>query len=915
MSEQPSANLSPGVAITTAKESDPIPEFIMQASLPIALVSREGCRLAFANRRQLQIWQTTWPEVFRKPVWDIFGDEYRQQLEQLLTQVFAGSGIQHLNGVPWTIETSSCFFDISIEPVSDHAGKITHALMISVDVTDRTKGDDNSAEEMTQALEQKLSLVIENIPSTIYVFDKDLRIVHVNRSGVSNARGILGDDFDPSEPLVELMRKASERVDYTDENDQPINPELYPTYVAKKFGREADLTVKRKHRKTGEVVWMLIRAIPMFARDGQVENIISISSDLTAQRKAEEKISQSQEQLRLITNSLPALISYVDKNEVYQYGNDRYREWFGFPAEKIIGMTLLEVLGKEAYRKLEPYFRKVLAGEPVSFESLVPYHRGGHRYILANYVPHIGPRNEVLGFYALVSDITERKAVENEVLYRKALLEAQNDAIPDAILVVDTRGAMVSMNQQYIDLWHMPADIIESGAEDAALAYSEKLLLDPESFRKKIAYYYSHVSEEVHDELKFLDGRIVERYGKAVIGQDGTNYGWIWYFRDITEMKHNEQSLIESENRFRTLAETLPQMVWAADGHGEIEYYSEQWHKYSGRKDITDAWTWMVHPRDVRMVEEVRTEGFRSGIPFRAEVRLRNAAGEYRWHSGVAEPVKDKDGKLVKWVGAFTDIHDQKTLAEKLESLVEDRTRELHRSNEDLLQFAHVASHDLKEPIRKMLTFGGRLRKEYGGNLPGRAGEYLSKMERAAERMFSMVEGVLKYSSMSATEERFEIVDLNRVIDEIEADLEVLFRQKNAALKKADLPRVQGSKILLYQLFYNLINNSLKFSRAGVVPLITMQTGPVLPEEMEPLGLPPGGTFVKIIVEDNGIGFAPDEAERIFSSFTRLNPKDQYEGTGLGLSLCRKIAERHGGTIYAAGEEGKGARFTVLLPG
>jgi PAS domain S-box-containing protein len=390
---------------------------------------------------------------------------------------------------------------------------------------------------------------------------------------------------------------------------------------------------------------------------------------------------------------------------------------------------------------------------------------------------------------------------------------------------------------------------------------------------------------------------------------------------EITEQVISRKKLEESESRFRTLTETLPQMIWVSDEDGRNEYHSRQWYDYFGIKDPYEAWNTSIHPDDRPISKDAFESARATGSSFRYEVRLKNREGEYRWHKTTAEPVKDGSGKVVKWVGSITDIQDQKTLSEKLAKLVAERTAELeqanmqlYRSNEDLQQFAHVASHDLKEPVRKIKTFGSRLKEEFEANMPETSRLYLSKIETAADRMYAMIEGVLRYSTLSATELVKEPVYLSQTLKSIETDLEVLIAEKKALIKYNDLPVLEGSPILLYQLFYNLINNSLKFSKANETPIISISTMQPQQADLANGHLDASKQYVKLIVKDNGIGFEQSEAEKIFGSFTRLNSKDKYEGTGLGLSLCKKIVERHKGSIVARSTENEGASFIILLP-
>ncbi|HVS98807.1 MAG TPA: ATP-binding protein [Puia sp.] len=250
--------------------------------------------------------------------------------------------------------------------------------------------------------------------------------------------------------------------------------------------------------------------------------------------------------------------------------------------------------------------------------------------------------------------------------------------------------------------------------------------------------------------------------------------------------------------------------------------------------------------------------------------------------------------------------------AEKLEDEVQRRTEELTRvnrsleqSNEDLQQFAHVASHDLKEPVRKIRTYAGRVLEEYGSMLNPEARVFLVKIQQATARMAAMIEGVLAYSMLKANEQPAVPVDLNEVFNNIESDLELLLHDRNAIIRREKLPVIEGAPVLLYQLFYNIVGNALKFSKKDNSPLITIASRVI--EEV-------GKQIALFTITDNGIGFDQQQSGRIFEAFTRLNSKDKYEGTGLGLALCRKIVERHHGTISATGVSGVGAVFVVKLP-
>jgi signal transduction histidine kinase len=229
----------------------------------------------------------------------------------------------------------------------------------------------------------------------------------------------------------------------------------------------------------------------------------------------------------------------------------------------------------------------------------------------------------------------------------------------------------------------------------------------------------------------------------------------------------------------------------------------------------------------------------------------------------------------------------------------------LLQSNEDLQQFAHVASHDLKEPLRKIRVFLHKIEEDRQSRWSLPATEYMAKVHTATARMHSMIEGVLAYSAIKAGLEPIERVNLGEVFVQIRIDLEVLIAEKKAIVQVGELPVIEGVGVLLYQLCYNLLVNALKFSRTDIIPVISVRSHLVEIAEV---------TNVRLEVSDNGIGFDPADAATIFQTFIRLHAKDEYEGTGLGLSLCKTIALRHQGSISATGWPGHGATFILTIP-
>ena len=240
---------------------------------------------------------------------------------------------------------------------------------------------------------------------------------------------------------------------------------------------------------------------------------------------------------------------------------------------------------------------------------------------------------------------------------------------------------------------------------------------------------------------------------------------------------------------------------------------------------------------------------------------------------------------------------------------------QLKATNEELDRFAYVASHDLQEPLRKIMIFGDRLANKYNELLGDDAKEYLERMRKASERMQLLINNILDFSKFSAASQSFEQTDLNRLVEEVLSDLEIEIERKKAVIHIEELPSLCVIPGQFRQLIQNLLSNSLKFSKKDLPPQINLYAQTVKGEELAgTVGINPNEKYCRIYVEDNGIGFDEEYAEKIFVIFQRLHSNHLFEGTGIGLSICKKIVEKHNGVISATSIPEKGSVFTILLP-
>ncbi len=387
------------------------------------------------------------------------------------------------------------------------------------------------------------------------------------------------------------------------------------------------------------------------------------------------------------------------------------------------------------------------------------------------------------------------------------------------------------------------------------------------------------------------------------------------------EIKRKNRQLMElsdmlakSEGRYKDLTDSLPIVIITVGVGGELLYANKWLLEYTGKtmeQLNSNKWKDVLHPEDFERGWKEFEDGIQERRPRVAHRRFREGAtGEYRWHTGVATPVLDADGNVTHYHSYMVDVHAQKMMELALKDNrelketkreLEEKIRELNESNFQLKQFAYVASHDLQEPLRKIGFFADMIKSRHKPLLDSEAGSMFDSIIRSTNRMKAMVHDILAYSTINDDKQKIEDIDLNVVAQDVLQDLELVIREKNAQIKIAALPHIEGNARQLRQLFENLLSNSLKYVDQGVTPRISITTS-----ESE--------NNITFSFTDNGIGFDNIYLDKMFQLFQRLHNRDKYSGTGIGLALCKKIVQVHGGTITAISSPGAGAEFIVTLP-
>jgi PAS domain S-box-containing protein len=680
----------------------------------------------------------------------------------------------------------------------------------------------------------------------------------------------------------------------------------------------------------GSLHWIEGSGKIFFDQQQRPLKMIGTLRDLTDEKQAEQILEESERKFRNTVMQLPLGIAVFRGREfITEMVNAAYLAFTQRAEEEFIGRPLFETV-PEVRSSVEDLMLKVYeTGEPFygnEFEA--PLIRNGKKETAYfNFVYHAlrDVNNEIWGLVVVASEVTKQvlakhRLEESETQFRKLVTNS-----PIAMTIWRGKDYIIEManTAMFKNIWRKePHEVMGKKALEVFPELLEQKF--PELLAKVLTDGVIHRENEARALVMGNDGMkeffLDFEYAPLLEKDNQTPSGIMITVYDVTDRVRARQKREEAEDKFRALTSLMPQLIWTSDAQGNINSYSPSVYDYSGLsfEDLeVDGWVKMTAPEDREDNYRAWMKSITTGNDYLYQHRLRRHDGEMRWHLSRAVAQRNENGEIQMWVGTSTDIHEQKKFSEELEKQVHERTHELLTSNEqlsksnaDLEQFAYIASHDLQEPLRKIKTFISILENSFDD--PTERTKYFNKINVAANRMSTLIRNVLEFSRLRKAEDGFSKTDLQQIFEEIQFDFELYIQERGARVHVGPLPIVNGIPHQLRQLFFNLINNSLKFSTN--TPVIHV-TGRVLTREeaMKYARLDPEHQYAQISIKDNGIGFEQKFADQIFTIFQRLNAKKTYEGTGIGLALCKKIAENHDGMITAESVPGEGSTFYVFL--
>jgi PAS domain S-box-containing protein len=679
---------------------------------------------------------------------------------------------------------------------------------------------------------------------------------------------------------------------------------------------EYPITLNRHGKE--EVLYFDFIYKPFYEEDtvGKASGIISVGHNVTAQVLAKRKIEESEAKYRTLFESMDQgfcilEMIYDDRNQPVDYrfleANPVFEKQTGL--KEAIGKTAKELVPDLETHWIERYSRIALTGEAIRFtegsEAM-----GRWFDVYAFRVDNVISRKVAL----LFTDITDRKRTERAIAESNERFRNLADDAPMFVFIIDVYPLAS------VSFWNKTWLTYTGQTYEEAVGRAWNGIIHPDDIRVVMEYYLPAFQGE---QPYFIPSIRVKRHdgeyrwhsfkGNPRFLSTGVFNGYVGVGFDVHEQKLSEEALRESEVRAKTAIDIARLGTFEINVLQQTIIHSPRIAEILGL-DPAKQWSYQtfvntVHPDDKEIRTNALQKAIETGVLF-YEARVIHPNESIHWVRLNGRYIQQDGQPMI--IGTLMDITEERKAAEVLEQKVEERTKELaqaneelRRSNQNLEEFAHAASHDLKEPVRKINFFTTQLKSQLSTHLKEAELRSFGRIENASERMGNLIDDLLLYSHVSQRPHEMEKVDLNEKVHRVLEDLELDVQEKGASISVGKLPVVQGYRRQLQQLFQNLISNALKYSKKDMSPRIDISGSEVVEK---------GKSYHLLTVEDNGIGFEQEYADKIFQMFTRLHGKGEYSGTGVGLSIVKKVVENHNGFISVESTLGEGSTFNVLLP-
>ena len=854
--------------------------FVENAPFPIGIYTGKEMKIELTNQAILDVWGKG-NDVIGKLYADVLPELENQKIFQQLNDVYTTGQVFHATNQPVKLIVNGkeklFYFNYTFTPLYDADGKIYGVMNTAADVTDL-----NITKQKVEESDKRFRDTVKQVPVGITILRGSNFVVEMANSAYLQIIDKTESDF-VGKPLFETLPEVREAVD-------PLLKDVMQTGQPH-YGFEFEVPLNRYGR--AELTYFDFVYHPLREQDGEVSGVIVVATEVTASVHARNLLAESEKQFRnLVMQSPIPMTIFRGEDFIIEIANKEIVEkiWRKHESE-VIGKKVLDVFPELNDQKYPNLLREVFETGKFHREvESVAYVKGNDGmqkfYLDFEYAPLFQTDGTTSGIMITVNDVTEkveaRQKVENAEQRLRLAVEATEIATWDLDLLTD-------------EIVYLPR-LLEIFGHDPSGKFTHPQMRDqihPEDIANvRRAFDLAMESGIYKYEARVVrtDNTIcwIRTQGKVFYDKDEKPVKLIGTLRDVTEEKTRQQELEESEQKFRLLANSMPQLIWTGDANGDINYYNQAVYEYSGmtsRQLSVQGWINIVHPDDREENIKAWQHAVQTGKDFLFEHRFRRHDGEYRWQLTRAIPQRDANGNIQMWVGTSTDIQEMKEMDQQKD------------------YFISLASHELKTPITSIKAYTQILQSKYANSNDAFLTKSLNVVDKQILKLTNLISDLLdlskiKSGTLTLHKENFHINELVReVIDEIRhvsADHEISFLPEKDMRLNADRERIS-------QVLVNLLTNAIKYSPE--FGNIVVQTAS-------------NDNQLMLSVQDFGIGINKTDQEKIFERFYRVEGKNEktFPGFGIGLFIAMEIIQRHNGTMGVTSEPGKGSIFYFSIP-
>ncbi|MEM1212765.1 MAG: PAS domain S-box protein [Planctomycetota bacterium] len=806
---------------------------------------------------------------------------------------------------------------LRINPYRLANGNIDGLVLTFVDITQLRLAERRLAES-----EERFKLAANNTPLMIWLTDEGGQLAWISDSWLAFV----------GKPLESQIGYGWGSVAHPDDVEQ-LN-EAWRTTVTDRARWDHEFRVLSKD---GTPRWFYGTGQPRFGDDGQFLGHIGTITDITDLRRTQQELLSVTQRFEAFMSNSPAMKWAVDEDGRFVFMNATYERLMGVKAEDSIGKQPVDTLAQKTIETM--LHRSEETGDQpqeLTFEIEVTAGEVTREFLVTNFVFHEPGGRKLIGGSAL--DITSLKQTQRELAESSErlglALRSSNSGLWD--LNVRT-GEMYFSDMYYGMIGYGPGELPASFETWEELVHPDDLREAKERIERCVSGEADSYRSTFRMLCKDEAYRWVVSIGETTDhGPDGKPARITGLHLDVDDLKTTQLALeelnaeledrvrqrtaelIESEQRFQAVADNAPIILWVNDQADAMVWGNRGWLEFTGQEEARiscERWLEVVHEDDLGAMREAWEKAIKTSKSWGYEFRARRHDGEYRWMFMHGMPQYREDGGCIGYVGTIVDVTDRREAQEQLkqahgelERRVAERTSELQVNveslaarNRELDQFAHAASHDLRSPLRTILGFAEHLREAETLSDGEEGVAAIDRITAAAERMSRLIDSLLLFATVGRGELRLETIDpaavLNQVLSDLAQEIEAAGAQ---VIVSEPLPMIVGDPSMIRSVFQNLISNAVKYRRDE-------------PPRVEVSGAQEDDSY-RFSVSDNGSGLRAEDVERAFEPFQRLHPGKQNRGTGIGLSICRRVVERHGGSISARSEPNRGTVFTFTIP-